>query len=45
MNRAAVAIVGSAFVVALGILDRKTAGRAIGLSTMFSVGNDDRKYT
>jgi hypothetical protein len=29
MNRAAVAIVGSAFVVALGILDLKTAGRAI----------------
>jgi hypothetical protein len=45
MNRAAVAIVGSAFAVALGILDLKTAGRAIDLSTMFSVGNDERKYT
>jgi hypothetical protein len=45
MNRAAVAIVGSAFAVALGILDLKTAWRAIDLSTMFCVGNDDRKYT
>lgn len=45
MNRAAVAIVGSAFAVALGILDLKTAGRAIDLSTMFCVGNDDREYT
>jgi len=34
MNRAAVAIVGSAFVVALGILDLKTAGRAIDPSTI-----------
>jgi hypothetical protein len=34
MNRAAVAIVGSAFVVALGILDLKTARRAIGPSTI-----------
>jgi hypothetical protein len=45
MNRAAVAIVGSAFAVVLGILHLKTAGRAIDLSTMFSVGNDDREYT
>jgi hypothetical protein len=45
MNRAAVAIVGSAFAVALGILDLKTAWRAIDLSTMFCVGNDDREYT
>ena len=44
MNRAAVAIVGSAFAVALGILDLKTAGRAIDPSTMFCVGNDDREY-
>lgn len=34
MNRAAVAIVGSAFAVVLGILDLKTAGRAIDLSTI-----------
>jgi len=34
MNRAPVAIVGSAFVVALGILDLKTAGRAIDPSTI-----------
>ncbi len=45
MNRAAVAIVGSAFAVALGILDLKTAWRAIDLSTMFCVGNGDREYT
>ena len=44
MNRAAVAIVGSAFAVALGILDLKTAGRAIDPSTIFCVGNDDREY-
>lgn len=44
MNRAAVAIVGSAFVVALGILDLKTAWRAIDHSTMFCVGNDDLEY-
>ena len=44
MNRAAVAIVGSAFAVALGIVDLKTAGRAIDPSTMFCVGNDDREY-
>jgi len=35
MNLAAVAIVGSAFAVALGILDLKTAGRAIDSSTIF----------
>ena len=45
MKRAAVAIVGSAFAVALGILDLKTAGRAIDPSTMFCVGNDDREYS
>lgn len=45
MNRAAVAIVGSAFAVVLGILDLKTAWRAIDPSTMFCVGNDDRKYS
>lgn len=45
MNRAAVAIIGSAFGVALGILDLKTAWEAIDLSTMFCVGNDDREYT
>ncbi|MEG4027440.1 MULTISPECIES: hypothetical protein [unclassified Microcoleus] len=45
MNRAAVAIIGSAFVVALGILDLKTAWEAIDLSTMFCVGNDDREYS
>jgi len=45
MNRAAVAIVGSAFAVALGILGLKTAWRAIDPSTMFCVGNDDRKYS
>ena len=45
MNRAAVAIVGSAFAVVFGILDLKTAGRAIDPSTMFCVGNDDRKYS
>ena len=45
MNRVAVAIVGSAFAVALGILDLKTAGRAIGPSTMFRVGNGDRQYS
>ena len=45
MNWAAVAIVGSAFAVALGILDLKTAGRAIDPCTMFCVGNDDREYT
>jgi hypothetical protein len=45
MNRAAVAIVGSAFAVALGILDLKTPWRAIDLSTMFCVGNGDREYT
>ena len=45
MNWAAVAIVGSAFAVALGILDLKTAGRAIDPSTMFCLGNDDREYT
>jgi hypothetical protein len=44
MNRAAVAIVGSAFAVVLGILDLKTAGRAIDPSRMFCVGNDDREY-
>ncbi len=44
MNRAAVAIVGSAFAVVFGILDLKTAGRAIDPSTMFCVGNDDREY-
>ena len=45
MKRAAVAIVGSAFAVPLGILDLKTAWRASDLSTMFCVGNDDREYT
>ncbi|MEG4630905.1 hypothetical protein QUB56_15065 [Microcoleus sp. AR_TQ3_B6] len=45
MNRAALAIVGSALAVALGILDRKTAWRAIDPSTMFCVGNDDREYS
>ena len=45
MNRVAVAIVGSAFAVALGILDLKTAGRAIDPSTMFCVGNGDRQYS
>jgi hypothetical protein len=44
MNRAAVAIVGSALAVVLGILDLKTAWRAIDLSTIFCVGNDDREY-
>lgn len=44
MNRAAVAIVGSGFAVALGILDLKTAWEAIDPSTMFCVGNDDREY-
>ncbi len=44
MNRAAAAIVGSAFAVVLGILDLKTAGRAIDPSTMFCFGNDDREY-
>jgi hypothetical protein len=44
MNRAAVVIVGSAFAVVLGILDLKTAGRAIDPSTMFCVENDDREY-
>jgi di/tricarboxylate transporter len=34
MNRAAVAIVGSAFAVVLGILHLKTAGRAIDRSTI-----------
>ncbi len=34
MNRAAVAIVGSAFAVVLGILHLKTAGRAIDPSTI-----------
>jgi len=34
MNRAAVAIVGSAFAVALGIVDLKTAGLAIDPSTI-----------
>ncbi|MEP6515845.1 hypothetical protein [Microcoleus vaginatus] len=45
MNRAAVAIIGSAFAVALGILDLKTAWEAIDPSTMFCVGNDDREYS
>ena len=45
MNGAAVAIVGSAFAVVLGILDLKTAGRAIDPCTMFCVGNDDREYS
>jgi hypothetical protein len=45
MNRVAVAIVGSAFAVALGILDLKTAWRAIDASMMFCVGNDDREYS
>jgi len=45
MNRAAAAIVGSAFAVALGILDLKTAWRAIDPSTIFCVGNDDREYS
>jgi hypothetical protein len=45
MKRAAVAIVGSAFAVALGILDLKTAWRAIAPCTMFCVGNDDREYS
>jgi hypothetical protein len=45
INQAVVAIVGSAFAVALGILDLKTAGRAIDPCTMFCVGNDDREYT
>jgi len=44
MNRAAVAIVGSAFAVVLGILHLKTGWWAIDLSTMFCVGNDDREY-
>jgi hypothetical protein len=44
MNRAAVAIVGSAFAVVLGILRLKTGWWAIDLSTMFCVGNDDREY-
>ena len=44
MNRAAAAIVGSAFAVVLGILDLKTAGRAIDPCTMFCVANDDREY-
>ncbi|MEG4146570.1 hypothetical protein [Microcoleus sp. Pol12B5] len=43
MNRAAVAIIGSAFAVGLGILDLKTAWEAIDPSTMFCVGNDDRE--
>ncbi|MEG4350364.1 hypothetical protein QUA70_19245 [Microcoleus sp. LAD1_D5] len=34
MNRAAVAIVGSAFAVVVGILDLKTAGGAIDPSTI-----------
>jgi hypothetical protein len=34
MNRAAAAIVGSAFAVVVGILDLKTAGRAIDPSTI-----------
>ncbi|MEG3905212.1 hypothetical protein QUB19_22805 [Microcoleus sp. B4-C5] len=34
MNRAAVAIIGSAFAVALGILDLKTAWEAIDPSTI-----------
>ena len=45
MNLAEVAIVGSAFAAVLGILDLKTAGRAIDSCTMFCVGNDDRKYS
>jgi len=45
MNRATVAIVGSAFAVVLGILHLKTAWRAIDPSTMFCVGNDDREYS
>ncbi len=45
MNRVAVAIVGSAFAVVLGILHLKTAWRAIDLSTMFCVGNGDGEYT
>ncbi len=45
MNRVAVAIIGSAFAVALGILDLKTAWEAIDPSTMFYVGNDDREYS
>ena len=44
MKRVAVAIVGSAFAVALGILDLKTPWRAIDPSTMFCVANDDREY-
>jgi hypothetical protein len=44
MNRAAVAIVGSGFAVALGILDLKTAWETIDPSTMFCLGNDDREY-
>ncbi|EGK87564.1 hypothetical protein [Microcoleus vaginatus] len=45
MNRAAVAIIGSALAVALGILDLKTAWEAIDPNTMFCVGNDDREYS
>jgi hypothetical protein len=44
MKRVAVTIVGSAFAVALGILDLKTPWRAIDPSTMFCVANDDREY-
>ncbi|MDP8932860.1 MAG: hypothetical protein M3N42_01580 [Cyanobacteriota bacterium] len=44
MNRAAVAIVGSAFAVALGILDLKTAWEAMTQVRSFCVGNDDREY-
>lgn len=45
MNRAAVAIVGSAFAVALGILDLKTAWEAMTPVRSFCVGNDDREYS
>jgi hypothetical protein len=45
VNRAAVAIIGSALAVALGILDLKTAWEAIDPCTMFCVGNDDREYS
>ncbi|HSF73727.1 MAG TPA: hypothetical protein VLA84_07995 [Microcoleus sp.] len=45
MNRAAVAIIGSALAVALGILDLRTAWEAIDPSTMFCVRNYDREYS
>ncbi|MEG4985587.1 hypothetical protein QUB08_07405 [Microcoleus sp. BR0-C5] len=45
VNRAAVAIIGSAFVVTLGILDLKTAWEAIDPNTIvFFSRNDDREY-